>query len=157
MSLNDRHWRPITFQGETFPPSFMAISVLMSLNLTDEELGEWLWRLPICCGVTKRAPADRCAQCAQRAVDLMLERRQEVLDEIRERLGPHGFDAETTYRDWIVALQRIVELSKVASGECEWSAPMHPDDPYKTKEDALRFMQALDRERARLMNERRPD
>ena len=150
MPLDEKNWRPITFQGVTFPATLMGISVLESvLDITDEELGVWLWRLPICRGVTKSAPAERCARCAQRAVDLMLEQRQRVLDGIRECLTPHGFDAESTYRDWIIALQRIVELSTAASGDCSWSAPMHPDDKYKTAADVKKFMDALERSRAK--------
>src|SRR5882724_9051771 len=146
MALNEYDWRPITFQGETFPPTLMAISILEPvLDVKDEDLAEWLWRLPICCGVTKSAPAERCARCAQRAADLMLEQRQQVLDGIRDRLTPHGFDVETTYRDWIVALQRIVELSAATSGDCSWSAPLHPSDKFKTAADAERFIAALER------------
>jgi hypothetical protein len=151
MSLNDQDWRPITFQGVTFPATLMGISILEPvLGIIDEELGEWLWRLPNCCGVTKRAPAEKCVRCALRAANLMLEHRQRVHDGIRNRLTPHGFDAETTYQDWIVALQRIVELSKAECGDCSWSAPSHPSDRYKTASDAERFMMALKRAKAHL-------
>jgi len=132
----------------------MAISILEPvLDIRDEDVGDWLWRLSICRGVTKRAPAEKCARCAQIAADLMLEQRQRVLDGIRERLSSHGFDAEATYREWISAFQRIVELSRAASGECEWSAPAHPSDPYKSRADAERFLGALDRGISRLSDE----
>jgi len=150
MPLNEKDWRPITFQGITFPATLMGVSILEPvLGISDEELSDWLWRLRICCGVTKSAPAERCARCAQQAVDLMLERRQQVLDGIRERLTPHGFDPESTYRDWIVAFQRIVELSRAESGACVWSAPSHSNDPCKTAADATRMMAALERTRGR--------
>ena len=153
MSLNDYDYRPITFQGETFPATLMAISILEPvLDIDDEDLADWLWRLPVCCGVTKRAPAERCARCAQKAVDLMLEQRQRVLGGIRDRLASHGFDTEVTYREWITAFQRIVELSRASTAECAWSAPTHPSDPYKSKADAERLMDALERERARLLD-----
>ena len=127
MTRNDYDWRPITFQGVTFPATLMAISILEPvLDIADEDVADWLWRLPICCGVTKSAPAERCKRCAQKAIDLMLKRRQRVLDGIRDRLAAHGFDSDATYRDWIMSLQRIVELSRAASGECVWSAPGHP-------------------------------
>jgi hypothetical protein len=84
MALNDYDWRPITFQGVTFPTTLMAISVLEPiLIIIDEELADWLWRLPICCGSKKSAPAERCARCAKKAVNLMLEQRQCILDGIR--------------------------------------------------------------------------
>src|SRR5882757_6754896 len=111
MPLDEQKWRPITFQGVTFPATLMGVSILEPvLCIADEELGDWLWRLPICCGVEKRAPAEVCVRCAQKTIDLMLEHRQQVLDGIRGRLGPHGFDADTTYRDWIITFQRIVSL-----------------------------------------------
>jgi len=151
MASDDYEFRPITFQGVTFPSTLMGISILEPvLGIMDEDVADWLWRLPICCGVTKKAPADRCARCAQRAADLMLEQRQRVLDGIRDRLTPSGFDAETTYRDWLLALQRIVELSAAAGGDCSWSAPSHPNDSYKTAADVKRLMGALDRARADL-------
>src|SRR5205807_10468412 len=95
---------PITFQEETFPTTLMAISILEPvLDIADEDLADWLWRLPICCGVTKSAPAERCARCAQEAANLMLEQRQRVLRGIRDRLASHGFDTEATYREGSVA------------------------------------------------------
>jgi hypothetical protein len=146
MAFDDYTFRPITFQGVTFPATLMGISILEPvLGITDEEVADWLWRLPICCGVTKSAPADRCARCARRTSDLMLEHRQRVLDGIRDRLTSYGFDAESTYRDWLLALQRIVELSIAAGVDCFWSAPMHPSDRYKTAADANRLIDAIDR------------
>ncbi len=151
MALDDYEWRPITFQGVTFPATLMAISILEPvLGITDEDLGDWLWRLPICCGVTKSAPAERCARCAQKAADLMLEQQQRVLDGIRDRLSSHGFDVEATYRDWITAFQRIVDLSRASSGECVWSAPAHSSDRCKSAADFQRLMAALEHDRARL-------
>ena len=121
MALDEKQWRPITFEGVTFPATLMGVDTLeVILNITEEELGEWLWRLSICRGVTKRAPSDKCVRCAQKAIDLMLESRQRVLDGIRERLGPHGFDADTTYVDWITAFQQIRDLSAKAESECRF-------------------------------------
>lgn len=148
MALNEKQWRPITFQGVQFPATLMGIEVLETiLNITEEELGDWLWRLPICRGVTKRCPSERCARCAQKTIDLILEHRQRVLDGIRERLSPHGFDAETTYKDWIVSFQQIQDLSANAESECVWSAPSHPEDK---PADWQHLTIALERERERL-------
>jgi hypothetical protein len=124
MTLNDYDWRPITFQGVTFPATLMAVSTLEPiLDIGDEDFGAWLWCLTICCGVMKSAPAERCARCAQKAIDLILEHRQRVLDGICDSLASQGFDPEPTYHDWITAFQRIVELSKVSESDCVWSAP----------------------------------
>lgn len=144
MGLDDFNWRPITFQGVTFPATLMSISILETvLSISDEELCEWLWRLPICCGFSKSAPADRCVRCARHAADLMLEHRQQVLDGIRERLSEHGFDPEKTYRDWLLALQSIAELSAKADAECIWSAPSHPRDSLRSEADAQRLIDTL--------------
>jgi hypothetical protein len=126
MALDDYNWRQITFQGVTFPPTLMAISIL------DPVLG-----------ITKRAPAEQCARCARLAADLMLEHRQQVLDGIRDRLAEHGFDPETTYRDWLLALRRIAELSAAADADCVWSAPVHPRDPLKTESSVQGFVDKL--------------
>jgi hypothetical protein len=143
--LNPNDWRPITFQGVTFPPTLMAASVLEPvLEIEDEEIGAWLWRLTTCRGVTKGSPAEICSRCAQRILDLMLEQRERVLDGIREHLSPLGFVAEETYRDWILAFQQIVMLSNAANGDCTWSAPSHPDDRVKSAADAERFLRILD-------------
>ncbi len=141
---DDSEWRPISFQGERFPQSLMGVSILEPvLEIEDEELGEWLWRLPICRGVTKQAPAERCARCATAAVDLMLEHRAQVLAGIAGRLALYGFDPELTYREWIFSLQRIAELSAKADGICVWSAPRHATDA-NPAEQAKRFLDYLD-------------
>jgi hypothetical protein len=142
MALSEYDWRPITFQGVEFPATLMGAATLESvLGVDDEDFGSWLWRLTICRGVTKRAPAERCARCAQKAIDLMLEHRQHVLDGIRDCLGSHGFEPESTYRDWIAAFQRIIELSRASDGECVWSAPSHPNDTAKSLPEALAFLE----------------
>ena len=150
MAFDDYEFRPITFQGVTFPATLMGISVLLSVfDMADEDfLGDWIWRLSNCRGISKHAPAAQCARCARQAADLMLEHRQAVLDYIRKGLVPHGFEPEETYRDWLLALQKIAELSAIADSECVWSAPSHPRDPYKTPAEiaraAKRFLDWLD-------------
>jgi hypothetical protein len=138
MAFDDYNFRPITFQGVTFPATLMGISVFVSIFDTDEDLGDWIWRLSNCRGVPKRAAADRCARCARQAADLLLEQRQRVLDYIKENMGPHDFEPEETYRDWLLSLQKIAELSSATEGECVWSAPFHPRDPYKTPDEVAR-------------------
>jgi hypothetical protein len=143
MPFNDYDFRPITFQGVTFPATLMGISILEPVLGIEGDLGDWLWRFPICCGSPKRTTAERCARCALQAADLMLEHRERVLDGIRERLASHGFEPETTYRDWLLALQRIAELSAVTEGECVWSAPSLPRDTLKSEADVRRFIDTL--------------
>jgi len=154
--LDECEWRPITFQGVAFPATLMGVSILEPVfewTFKERELIEWVSALQGCVGGS-RAPADVCARCAQKIIDLMLENRQLLLDGIRDRLGPHGFDAETTYRDWIIAFQRIVELSATAEGDCVWSAPKHPKD--MTSTDARKLNEALERARARFLADEDP-
>jgi len=166
MALNEQDFRPITFQGVTFPATLMGIDILMYLAGEhfgeDSELAEWLLRLCVCRGVTKGAPAERCARCAQQTIDLMLEHRQRVLDDIQKCLAPHGFEVETTYRDWILALQRIVEISAATEGDCSWSASLHKNDPWQNPhEDAKAFLRIVEGYRDNLLederNKRKPD
>jgi len=130
MRLDEKDWRPITFQGVTFPATLMGVSILEPvLDVRDREFIDWVWGLRTCCGRERSAPAEFCVRLAQRTTDLMLEHRHRVLEGIRERLGPHGFDADTTYRDWITALQRIASLSASVTSDCVWSAPAHRIKP----------------------------
>ena len=150
MAFDDYNFRPITFQGVTFPATLMGVSVLVSVFdiANDDYLGDWLWRLSTCRGVSKHAPAERCAKCARQTVDLLLEHHQAVLDYVRKNLVSYGFDPEETYRDWLLAFQKITELSSAAEGDCTWSAPFHPRDPDKTPAElaraAKRFLDYLD-------------
>lgn len=145
MNLDDYDWRPITFQGETFPPSLMGISILEPvLGIKDEQVADWLWRFPICRSLPKSAPAEICARCAAATVDLMRANKEVVLEGIRERLGSDGFDPETTFREWGLSLMRIADLSLKAEGECRWSVPSHKrDKPLQSKEDALRWLELM--------------
>lgn len=150
MALDDYEFRPITFQGVKFPATLMGVSILEPvLDIRDQEFIDWVWGLPICCGRERRASAKFCAHWAQKTVDLMLEHRERILDGIRERLGPHGFDANTTFRDWIMAFQHIASLSAGVEGDCVWSAPSHPKDMKPA--DWRRLDSALERARAQFL------
>jgi hypothetical protein len=150
MAFDDREFRPITFQGITFPATLMGVSILEPvLGIKDHEFIDWVWGLRVCCGRERNAPAELCARMAERTVNLMLEHRRQVLDGIRERLGPHGFDADITFQDWIQAFQRIQSLSAGVEGDCVWSAPSHPKDLKPA--DFQRLNSALDRAREQFL------
>ncbi|HTQ49319.1 MAG TPA: hypothetical protein VMJ12_01315 [Candidatus Acidoferrales bacterium] len=150
MVFDDHEFRPITFQGIKFPATLMGVSILEPvLGIKDREFIDWVWGLRVCCGRERNAPAKFCARMAERTVNLMLEHRQKVLDGIRERLGPHGFDANITFLDWIQAFQRIQILSEGAEGDCVWSAPSHPKDMKPA--DFQRLNSALDRAREQFL------
>lgn len=59
MTLEEREWRPITFQGVTFPATLMGVSILEQvLGIKDRELIDWVWGLCVCCGRERSAPAE---------------------------------------------------------------------------------------------------
>jgi hypothetical protein len=144
MALDDKDWRPITFEGITFPPTVMGISILTVIPSAQPEMCDWLWSLRICCGVTKSADADLCYRASSLALELIKKERQVVLAEIEKRLGPHGFDPNTTLDDWVAALQSVNDISQSADHPCEWSAPIHPSDPIQNAADARRFFRQLE-------------
>jgi hypothetical protein len=146
MALDNSEFRPITFQGIEFPATLMGVSILEPvLGVEDLEFIDWVWGIRTCCGRERSAPAEFCTRMAQRTMDLMLEHRQQVLNGIHERLGPHGFDADSTFRDWILAFQQIQALSAGVEGDCFWSAPSHPKDMKPA--DWKRLGSALERAR----------
>jgi hypothetical protein len=59
------------------------------------------------------------------------------------------FDADTTFRDWVMAFQHIGSLSADAEGDCVWSAPSHPKDMKPA--DWKRLDSALERARAKFL------
>src|SRR5438552_13158609 len=101
MKFDDYEFRPITFQGVTFPATLMGVSILEPvLEIRDREFIDWVWGLRTCCGRSRRAPAEFCARMAQRSVDLMLEHSPKILAAIDERIGRYGFGPVTTFCDW---------------------------------------------------------
>jgi hypothetical protein len=59
MAFNDREFRPITFQGITFPATLMGISILEPvLGIKDHEFIDWVWGLRVCCGRDIRKSSD---------------------------------------------------------------------------------------------------
>ena len=145
MNLNEENWRPITFEGHELPASLMGIDNLEKiLEFDDEDLGSFLFRLCVCKGVIKSAGARRCYKTSKKAISLINENLEEVKAGIQERLGPHGFDAERTVADWISSLEVIRDNSRKIFGKCYWSAPLHKNDRYQTKEDVENLLKNMD-------------
>ena len=122
--LNTANWRPILFEGAEFPPTVMAIALLGSaLGSKDRDLQQWLAAFADCRGLAKSAHSLDCFQFATRARDLALEHRDALLAAIVRELGSEGFEPMTTYRDWMNALQQIIEIAARTEDDCEWRAP----------------------------------
>lgn len=144
MNLNEEDWRPITFEGHELPASLMGIDTLEGiLEFDDENLGSWLFRLCVCKGGTKSAGTRRCRRNAKKAIRLIVENEGCVKAGIRERLGPHGFDPEVTFSEWLASLELIRDNSRSLFGKCYWSAPLHKNDRYQTKEDVEKLVKNL--------------
>ena len=102
----------------------MAIGLLSSLlGPKDRDLQQWLAAFVDCRGVTKSAHSLECFQFATRARDLALEHRDTLLAAITRELASEGFEPVATYRDWMNALQLIIEISARIEDDCEWRAP----------------------------------
>jgi hypothetical protein len=122
--LNAANWRPILFEGAEFPPTVMAIALLGStFGANDRDLQQWFAAFADCRGVTKSAHSLECFQFATRARDLALEHRSSLLAIIARELGSEGFDPAMTYRDWMNALQQMIEIAARTEDDCEWRAP----------------------------------
>lgn len=120
-SLDKEEWPQIRFEGQLLPQSLKGISILIDRDFT-ERTGDWIWRLPHCKEVLKEGEADWCISSAAEIIDHLLEYRKEVSSEIRDRLGPHGFDGNTTVDEWLTALGHIQSLARASGGTCRWIA-----------------------------------
>ena len=70
----------------------------------------------------KDAEAEWCIASATEIIDYLLEHRSEIVNEVRERLGPHGFDGPMTLDEWLAALVCIRNLAESTGGICRWIA-----------------------------------
>lgn len=119
--LDPEEWPSICFEGELLPQSLKGISILINRDFT-ERTGDWIWRLPHCKEVWKGGEPEWCIASATEIIDHLLEHRADVAADIQERLGPFGFDGETTIDEWLTALVRIQSLAESSSGICRWIA-----------------------------------
>ncbi len=136
--LDTQDWPSIRFEGELLPQSVSGISILIDRKFT-ERTGDWIWRLPHCKEVWKDGEAEWCIASATEIIDHLLEHRDEVTAEIRERLGPHGFDGKTTIDEWLTALSRIQSRAKSSGEICRWIA----GEPTQRAEETRRRLVAF--------------
>ena len=120
-TLDLEEFPQICFEGEILPQSVIAISILINHDFT-ERTGDWIWRLPHCKKIWKTGDSEWCLAAAREINDHLLEHRAEIITDIQERLGPHGFDGHTTINEWLTALARIQILAASAGNVCRWTA-----------------------------------
>jgi len=137
-SLDSEEWPAIRFEGELMPQSLKGISILIDREFT-ERTGDWIWRLPHCNEVWKEGESDWCMASATEIIDHLLEYRDEVATEIRERLGPFGFDGDITIDEWLTALTRIQCIARSSGSTCRWIA----GDTTERSKETLRRLQAF--------------
>ena len=124
------------------PQSVSGISILIVREFT-ELTCDWIWRLPHCKEVWKGGDAEWCIASATEIIDHLLEHRAEVVADIQERLGPHGFDGQATIDEWLIALTRIQSLASSSGDSCRWIA----GEPTERVEEARRrILTFLDRQ-----------
>jgi hypothetical protein len=136
--LNTQEWPAIEFQSELLPQSLSAIHILIDLPLSERTL-DWIWKLPHCKEVWKSGEADWCIASATEITDYFLDHKDEIVEEIRDRLGPHEFDGDATFNEWVTALDRIRILAESADSECHWIA----GEPTERAEEARRRILAF--------------
>ncbi len=140
--MNSYHYRPITFENHTFHPSVMGIDVLEYAISLSAETADWIWRFPICCGVTNAVPAELCHSATHELLLLIPEHFDDIRKVIEERI-----ESDLSYQEisryWIDALEYIHKTSDNSEGDCYWSAPSHPDDKIQSEEDHQKFADAL--------------
>lgn len=137
--LDTREWPAIEFQGELLPQSLKAIHILIDQPFSERTL-EWIWKLPHCAEVWKSGDADWCIASASEISNYLLEHRNEMTEEIRDRLGPDEFDADATINEWLTALNRIKILAESAEGDCHWIAGEPTERAEKTRRSILTFL-----------------
>lgn len=143
--LDIEHWRPITFEGTEFPASLMGIDIMFSENGISDGAAEWLAKLSTCRGFEKSSPAEVCCCSSRNVIDFIEGDPQAVIDRIQSNLAEHGFDPQITLSEWSDSLKRIETISANTTGNCSWIAPSHESAVIKTKEDAQKLMDAIDK------------
>ena len=138
--LDADEWPSIRFEGELLPQSVSGISILIDREFT-ERTGDWIWRLPHCKEVWKDGDAEWCIAAATEIIDHLLEHRDEVAIEVRDRLGPQGFDGDATIAEWLSALARIQSLARTSGEVCRWIAG---EPTERAEETHRRFLAFLD-------------
>lgn len=136
--LDAEEWPSIRFEGEYLPQSVSGISILVDRDFT-ERTGDWIWRLRHCSEVWKDGDADWCIASATEIIDHLLENRAEVIADIQERLGPHGFDGQITIDEWLRSLTRIQILARESGDICRWISGV----PKEEAEESLRRLLAF--------------
>jgi hypothetical protein len=145
-NLDDTKWRSIWFEGVDLPQSLMGISIMIVVDDFTERTGDWIWALPHCNGIEKFGCAQWCLESAAEILDYLTGNRVAVLAMIEERLGPHGFDSEATFAEWVSSLTRIQEIAVGMDADCHWFADVPGLNPKPGLEQAMRFFDSLDPE-----------
>jgi hypothetical protein len=137
--LDTLEWPAIEFQGELLPQSLSAIHILIDQPLTERTL-EWIWKFPHCKEVWKDGEPDWCIASVTEIADYLLDYREEIVEEIRVRLGSHEFDGDETIDEWWTGLNRIRILAESADGACRWIAGQPTERADGTRRRILAFL-----------------
>jgi hypothetical protein len=137
--LDTQEWPAIEFQGEFLPQSLSAIHILIYQPLSERTL-DWIWKLPHCKEVWKSGEAAWCIASAAEITDHLLDHRDVIAAEIRDRLSADGFDEAATINEWLAALGRIRSLAESTDGDCRWIAGEPTESAEETRRRILAFL-----------------
>jgi hypothetical protein len=148
--MNPYGHRPITFNGVQLPAEMMGISILECIVSMPESVANWLWRLPICIGLEKNSNSFVACNASVFARDAMIEYRSKILAGIAERFPL--YHTEEVYGKWMEGLNQIIDLSH-QTAISRWIAPLSPDEPVQTSEEAEKFLEGLKKLRSKISEE----
>ncbi|MGJ8673873.1 hypothetical protein [Rubritalea sp.] len=119
--LDTTDFPPIRFEHELLPQSVSGISILMNYEFT-ETTGDWIWKLPHCKNTWKEGDSTWCISSCSEIISFLNSNKEQVIEDIKERLSPHGFDPNITLNEWLSSLARIKEICQLGNKTCRWIA-----------------------------------
>ena len=138
-TINHKECSSIRFQGELLPHSMSMIHILINRDFT-EQTSDWIWRFAHCNGVWKAGSADWCYSSSSEIIRHLHSFRDEVITEIKERLGLDNIRSSHTYDNWIEGLTSIQRLAQSADEECRWIAGISSQKVENTRKQILSYL-----------------
>lgn len=137
--LDAQEWPAIEFQGELLPQSLSAIHILIYQPLSERTL-DWIWTFSHCNEVWKSGESEWCMTSAIEIADHLLEHRDAIVEEIRDRFGPDEFGGDEMIDEWLSGLNRIRILAESTDGDCRWIAGQPTERAEETRRRILAFL-----------------
>lgn len=122
--------RDLYFEDTLLPKWAQEIDVLPISVLGDLgfRFGHWFFRFTICVGRVRRSPTSAIRRHCTRLLEVIKERRREILERIPLRSTIKDSPNEVLDQ-WERTLRRMIELS-AGKKSCTWYADGHPSDRF---------------------------